>query len=340
MAPHSGLHWWLDQIGRIPLLTPAQEIELGTIVQAWLNHPAGPDACPPGIRRRGKRAKDRFVSANLRLAVAYISKHCHRLAKQGSVDDLVQAANEGLIRAVEKFDPTRGYRFSTYAYWWIRQAVNRWVDTQSRIISIPGSHSQLLGRLSAITRRLIQETGREPTKEELAAELGVSMKVLEQLFINAKPISSLDYESCDGGDLGDLIASYDISIEQRDEEQQMELRAAQLRELIKGLPKLQQQVLVLAWGLDGEQLSSKEIGTIIGKATREVDALLRECYERLRGAAVQLVLITVKPQPIPQTPRRKYRPRHRQHPGQLELFSRGSPVPWPGAHHSAHALTA
>ena len=106
--------WWLDQAGRVPLLTPAEEIELGTLIQRWVTHP---QPVPPGIRRAGQRARERFIRANLRLAAGFVSNRCHRLAKQHSEEDLIQAANEGLIRAVERFDPARGYRFSTYANW-------------------------------------------------------------------------------------------------------------------------------------------------------------------------------------------------------------------------------
>jgi RNA polymerase primary sigma factor len=169
----------LDTIGRIPLLTPAEEIELGGAIQRWQQHP---EPVPPGIRRRGMRARDRFVQANLRLAVSYVAKRCNRLAKQHGQDDLVQAANLGLITAVERFDPARGYRFSTYAYWWIRQAVNRYVDTSTRLISIPGSHCQHLSKLGGITRRIEREQGRIPTHAELAAERGVSVRVLEQVI--------------------------------------------------------------------------------------------------------------------------------------------------------------
>jgi RNA polymerase primary sigma factor len=137
------------------------------------------------------RARDRFVTANLRLAVSYVARRCNRLAKaHGGSEDLVQAANMGLITAAERFDPARGYRFSTYAYWWIRQAVNRWVDQHSRMVSIPGSHCQHLAKVSAITRRVEREQGRLPTHQELATELGVSLRVLEQVLENGRPKSS------------------------------------------------------------------------------------------------------------------------------------------------------
>lgn len=329
MASHTGLAWWLDQIGRIPLLTPAEEIELGNAVQAWLNHPAGPDSCPPGLQRRGKRAKERFVRANLRLAVSYISKHCNRLAKQHSTDDLIQAANEGLITAVERFDPTRGYRFSTYAYWWIRQAVNRWVDHHSRTIAIPGSHSQHLSKLGAITRRLQRELGRDPSREELAAELGVSLKVFDQLLINAKPIGSLDlivHE--DGLELGDVIATSDLSLEDQEDQQARHRQAAELQQLIKTLSKRNQLVLTVAWSLDGIERSRSEQAKTLGIKPRELDAAVAELQAQLRGMAVQGELFTVPRVEPPHRPRKVRRIRIRVCPGQLSLPGLLLPSPY------------
>jgi len=201
--------WYLNCIGRVPLLTPAQEIELGTLVQAWLAHPDGPDKAPPAVRRRGRRAKDRFVEANLRLVVNYVSEKCFRLAKKGEFMDLVQAGNLGLIRAVERFDPTRGYKFSTYAFWWIRQSVNRYVDTSSRLIQISGVQSQKLSALSAVSRRLFAELHREPTPAELAAELGMSLNAFQTMIRLSQRIASIDapVASEDGSQLVETLAA-------------------------------------------------------------------------------------------------------------------------------------
>lgn len=284
MAPPSGLSWWLEQIGRIPLLTPAEEIELGNQVQTWLNHPDGLEACPPGIRRRGKRAKDRFVKGNLRLAVAYVSKHCHRMAKDHSIDDLVQAANEGLIKAVERFDPTRGYKFSTYAYWWIRQAVGHWADHHTRLVAIPGSHSQYLGRLNAIRRRLALELGRVPTREELMAELGVSERVMDQLLVNAIPVASLDQViSDDGMELGDVVACWDTEPEDHETLDERQQQAEQLRELMATLPSRDQMLLSMAWGLDGPAMERSEIADQLGMKLRMVDGRLRYLQAQLQA---------------------------------------------------------
>jgi RNA polymerase primary sigma factor len=298
--------WWLDTIGRIPLLTPAEEIELGTIIQRWQRHP---EPCPPGIRRRGMRARDRFVQANLRLAVSYVSKRCWRLAKAHGQEDLIQAANMGLITAAERFDPARGYRFSTYAYWWIRQAVSRWADQHSRAIVIPGSHCQHLGRIGPITNRLTAELGRVPSREEIAAELGVSLRVLEQVLENGRSISSLDQIITDDGlELGSTCASYDRSIEDEEEQAERWRQAELIRNMIARLPASDQRLLTLAWGLDGVEVPRAELAQQEGLSTRALESRLERLQSSLAAHSVQLVLVAVcrvKPSPRPRRRRRR-----------------------------------
>lgn len=301
--------WWLDQAGRHPLLTPAEEIQLGTTIQEWLAHA---EPIPPALARRGRRARERFILANLRLAASFVVGRCHRLAKTHSQDDLIQAANEGLIRAVERFDPTRGYRFSTYAYWWIRQAVNRYCDLYGRSIAIPGSHSQYIARIEPTRRRMERTLGRKPTNDEIAAELGVSSAVMAQLLENARQIGSLD-EQCSDGDesiaIGDLIPSWDQSLEDQEEQQERWRQAEQLRNLISRLPRQDQRILALAWGLDGETLRPVEIGKLEGLSPRAVSLRLSELEATLRTASVQLVLVAVPRAVVQPLPRRKRRRR-------------------------------
>jgi RNA polymerase primary sigma factor len=308
-VPSSSQSWWLDTIGRIPLLTPAEEIELGTAIQRWQNHP---DPCPPGIRRRGQRARDRFVQANLRLVIAYISKRCHRLAKVYDREDLTQAGNMGLITAVERFDPARGYRFSTYAYWWIRQAVNQWVDRNGRSIAIPGSHCQHLSRLAGITRRLERELNRAPTQAELAAELGVSLKVLEAVIENGRSVGSLDQVVTDDGlELSSTVATYDRSPEDEEEQRERWRQAEQLRGLIARLAPQDQRLLSLAWGLDGVEIPRAELAQQEGLSTRALDVRLERLQASLASQSVQLVLVAVaraNVEPIKRTRRKRERP--------------------------------
>jgi RNA polymerase primary sigma factor len=298
--------WWLDTIGRIPLLTPAEEIELGTAIQRWQQHP---EPVPPGIRRRGMRARDRFVQANLRLAVSYVSKRCNRLARIHGSEDLIQAANMGLITAVERFDPARGYRFSTYAYWWIRQAVGRWVDQHGRAIAIPGSHSQHLAKIGPITRRLTIELNRSPTHQEIAAELGCSVAVLEAVIENGRSVGSLDQVvSDDGLELSSLVATYDRSPEDLEDQAERWRQAEQLRNLIARLPNQERRLLSLAWGLDGVEVPRPELAQQEGMSTRALEARLSRLQQQLASHSVQLVLVAVcrvSPSPRPRQTRKR-----------------------------------
>ena len=311
MALSVPANWWLDTIGRVPLLSPAEEIELGTAIQRWQQHPP---PCPPGIRRRGMRARDRFVTANLRLAVSYVARRCNRLAKaHGGSEDLVQAANMGLITAAERFDPARGYRFSTYAYWWIRQAVNRWVDQHSRMVSIPGSHCQHLAKTAAITRRIERERGRLPTHQELATELGVSLRVLEQVLENGRPIGSLDQIVTDDGlELGATCASWDRSLEDEESQAERWRQAEQLRGLIARLPASDQQLLMQAWGLDGVEVPRAELARQEGISTRVLETRLQRLQSALASQSMQLVLVAVARVPVPPRSRIRRRPRARR----------------------------
>ena len=264
------------------------------------------------------RARDRFIQANLRLAVSYVAKRCNRLAKQHGQDDLIQAANMGLITAVERFDPSRGYRFSTYAYWWIRQAVNRWVDQHSRAIAIPGSHCQHLSRLGAITRRIERERGRPPTRQELATELGVSLRVLEQVLENGRPIGSLDQVVTDDGlELGSTCASWDRTPEDEEEQRERWRQAEQLRGMIARLPPPDQRLLVLAWGLDGVEVPRAELARQEGISTRALESRLERLQMALASQAVQLVLVAVARAPV--QPRKRIRRRRERLGVQLVL---------------------
>ena len=141
MPRHQDATAWLQTAGRIPMLTPAEEVHLGALVQRWQDHPGGPDKAPPAIRRRGLGARNRIVSANLRL----VSMVVQRTARPShvSLEDALQAGSIGLVRAAEKFDPARGYKFSTYAYWWIKQSLTAEVD-RSGIIRIPSNVGAVL----------------------------------------------------------------------------------------------------------------------------------------------------------------------------------------------------
>ena len=135
---------WLAAAGRQPLLTPAEELHLGTAIRRWMDWPDGPDLAPAPVQRRGLRARDRMVAANLRLVVSVAGKYRQRVAaRRQCLSDALQEGAIGLQRGAEKFDPARGYKFSTYAYWWIRQSVTRWLD-QLDLIRLPINVSEQL----------------------------------------------------------------------------------------------------------------------------------------------------------------------------------------------------
>lgn len=185
---------WLDAAGRVPLLTAAEEVHLGALIRAWQDWPGGPDQAPAPVRRRGLRARDRMASANLRLVVAVSKRYQPLIRSKGlPLEDALQEGVIGLMRGVEKFDPARGYKFSTYAYWWARQGIARWVHTAGAIRT-PQHAAERLVKLSAA------EVEALPANERQMLEAAQ----------RAQRMGSLDaVVSDEGGHLLDLIASDD-----------------------------------------------------------------------------------------------------------------------------------
>ena len=189
---------YLRTISRIPLLTDQEELHLGRLVRSWMDDPEPAYL----VVRKGKRALNRIVTANLRLVVSVVTKSRRRL-RHLSVEpiDLIQAGNLGLIRAAEKFDPSRGYRFSTYAYWWIRQAVSRHIQEHGALIRVPYPLANLAARLEAL-----QQSGQRRLKPEAAAELlGENPRRIEQAITLQRfnAAVSLD-QTIAGGEAGDM----------------------------------------------------------------------------------------------------------------------------------------
>jgi RNA polymerase sigma factor (sigma-70 family) len=201
---------YLNSIARYPLLTPQQEIQLGRRVSRWqeLRHAERLTTVEQRELRSGERARQRFIQSNLQLVVHVARKYHKRQNRSLELMDLVQEGNIGLARAVELFDPSRGYKFSTYAYWWIRQAITRALIMQDSMIRLPTSLHELLFKIGRTAQAMAHRLGREPTMTELAAEVNLETKDLATILKRAYKVTSLDQKvhDADSGSIGDAIA--------------------------------------------------------------------------------------------------------------------------------------
>jgi RNA polymerase primary sigma factor len=246
---------YLRSIGRIKLLSATEEIELA--------------------RRIGKGdeiAKKRLVQANLRLVVSVAKKYQNRGLP---FLDLIQEGNLGLIRAAEKFDPERGYKFSTYATWWIRQGITRALADKSRTIRVPVHMVETINNLRKVTRKLSQETGRRPTMEELARAMNVSLtKIKEILAANRVPVSlDTPFGEEDDNSLGELVQ--DETTTPPEIKTESNLMASDIRGVLSVLTPREREILVLRYGLqDGQQRTLEQVGKLVGitrERTRQIE---------------------------------------------------------------------
>jgi RNA polymerase nonessential primary-like sigma factor len=294
---------YLRDIGRVPLLSNDQEITLGRQVQDLmgleelreeLTMRAGgevpsdaqlaeaADLSPAQLKRRlqgGRRAKERMVAANLRLVVSVAKKYTKRNME---LLDLIQEGTIGLVRGVEKFDPTRGYKFSTYAYWWIRQGITRAIAEKSRTIRLPIHITETLNKLKKGQRELSQELGRTPTVSELAVAVELPEEEVKDLLCRARQPVSLETKVGDGEDteLLDLLAGEGAG---PDEMVAVECLKGDLRELLEQLPELQGQVLRLRYGMGGEEpMSLTSIARTLGLSRDKTRNLERRALEQIR----------------------------------------------------------
>ena len=277
----SELGWWLSQISRHPLLTAAQEISLATMVQAWQQHP---DPAPAAVVRRGRRAADRMVAANLRLVVV-IAKRDARHCRAEDLPDLCQAGNLGLIKGVLRFDPTRGYKFSTYAYWWIRQGSVRWLEEHSRTIRLPSSFSQVISGAGRATHQLAGDLGREPTLVELAQALEMNPQELSLAFSRSVGCASLDATRLDGDmTLGELIADPQVgNHDDRLEAMAYQERLAGLHRALDVMPGRPRRLLEERWGLvTGTPRTIRSIAAEDGSTAAKISLELRRAEGALR----------------------------------------------------------
>jgi len=273
--------FWLDSAGRQPLLTAAEELHLGSMVRRWRDWEPSPDAAPPDVQRRGRRARDRFVAANLRL-VAHVCRITRPALGAHITDcelaDILQAGAIGLTRGAEKFDPARGYKFSTYAYWWIRMGIGRHVDQCSRTIRLPGTHAPKLARLGRVTERLTAELGRHPTRQEVADALGMHLADLDLvLTVGVRP-RSLDAPLAhddDHSSLAELLAA-PAAAESTAELDELQRRLADLDPISARLVRAR-------WGCDGPVRSIRQLARAEGIREGRVRLLLLAAVQQLRG---------------------------------------------------------
>jgi RNA polymerase primary sigma factor len=277
--------WYLSTIGRVPLLTPAEEIELAHHVQAGKRLQALPAAeLTPQQRRHirmGQRARDRMMAANLRLVVSVAKKY----QNQGlELLDLVQEGAIGLERAVDKFDPAMGYKFSTYAYWWIRQGMTRAIDNSARTIRLPIHISEKLSKMRRVSRELSHRLGRQPNRLELSHALDMSPEELEELIAQSAPCASLDAHARgdeDRSTLGELIA--DPNSNEHFDSMDRHLQKEHLGGWLSQLNAREQQILKLRFGLEGsEPLTLAEIGRLINVSRERVRQLEAKAIMKLR----------------------------------------------------------
>ena len=295
---------YLREIGRVPLLTRKQELSYGQLVQQLMSLIASKETLAqqlerePSLRewafyvqlseselneilRHGQQAKEKMISANLRLVVA-IAKHYQK--RHMEFLDLIQEGTLGLIKAVEKFDPTRQYKFSTYAHWWIMQGITRAIGEKSRTVRLPSHITEKLNKIKKVQRQLSQQLGRTPAVSELAAELKLTTKQVKDCLGYVRQPISLNWlvGKDKTTDLGDLL---EVSSSLSSEDYVVHsLMREDIEQILAELTPQQQKVLSLRFGLEnGEALSLADIGQELNLSRERIRKIEQKALNYLRA---------------------------------------------------------
>ena len=285
---------YFADVGNGRLLTFDEELALGRAVQAGLVAQTAQrqDGLTAAARRdlehkvaEGQKARHRLIEMNLRLVISVARRYVNRGLP---LEDLIQEGNLGLFRAVDKYDPKRGWRFSTYAYWWIRQGVTRAIADQARTIRMPVHTGQLLNRLGEVRRQLEQRIGRDPTPAEIAAEIGLpEERVLETLVASREPLSlESTILGTDNSTLADVVP--DDGAPDAQEQVELSERRTKLDEVLDALTPRERAVIRLRFGLeDGTPLTLAEVGHRLGVSRERVRQLEADGLRKLRSGVLR-----------------------------------------------------
>ena len=284
-----GIRWYLQQAGRVPMLTPSEEITLGNQVKAYMELRDLKEQTreQKKIIRRGIKAKERMFNANLRLVVHISKKYSEAALSSMTLLDLIQEGNIGLSRAIEKYDPARGYKFSTYAYWWVRQAVGRSICISDRVIRLPLNAIAVQKKVAQFAEQFKEDHARPPTIEECSDFCKIRPVTMRAYLEHTPKVSSLDRMASDNSKIYDdstildLIVSNDLVKQQ--EQMEIDFGIDQLEGLLAALPERDRWCMELRYGIDElGPMTYQAIGQILNISRERVRQIEANCLKKMR----------------------------------------------------------